>query len=198
MSTKPYQPLWFRILHGITLILIIGALVTGFWVYNTYDGRFGRLYLPKPVDVQDIHGKIAIAVLLLFPFFAVYSFHAGQRRLVQPDSVSSLAKVGKPIWWVSLQRIMNTIMLIAATFSIISGRQMQEEWLPKGELYHLWYSLHLIAWAVLFACLALHILMNAKVGGLPLLSSIIDGRIRAEDSPKLWPQRLSNWFKNRG
>jgi cytochrome b561 len=197
MSTKPYQPIFFRILHSITGLLLIGAILTGFWVYNTYDGRFGSLPLPKPIDVQDIHGKVAVAVLLLFPIFAVYSFHAGQRRLIQPDSLPNLAKIGKPMWWVSLQRLMNTLMLLAATFSIISGRQMQEEWLPKGEIDRLWYYLHLSAWAVLVVCLALHLLMNAKVGGLPLLQSVIDTRIRAEDSPKLWKERFSNWVKNR-
>lgn len=196
MSAKPYQPLLFRVLHGISAILLLAALVTGFWVYNTFDGRFGTLPLPKPVNVQDIHGTIALTALILFPVFAIYSFHAGQRKLIQPDSFPNLGRIGQPVWWVSLQRIINTLMLIAATFSLISGRKMLEEWLPKGETYHLWYSLHLIGWAVLVVCLALHVLMSAKVGGLPLLLSIVDGRIREEDSPKLWKQRLSNWFKN--
>jgi hypothetical protein len=50
---------------------------------------------------------------------ALYSFHAGRRRLVQADSVAQLAEVGKPIWWYSLHRIVNTLLLLAATFALV-------------------------------------------------------------------------------
>jgi hypothetical protein len=34
--------------------------------------------------------------------------------------------------------------------------------------------------------IAIHLLMGAKVGGLPLLLSIYNWKIRSEDAPKFW------------
>lgn len=115
---------------------------------------------------------------------------------MQKDSLPNLAQVGKPIWWVSLQRIANTLMLIAALLAVLSGRMMQEGWLPTGELNHSWYYLHLIAWVIIVCCLAIHVLMSAKVGGVPLLLSIFSAQIRPEDNPKKWSKRLQNWLSN--
>lgn len=192
--SKPYQPLLFRLLHGGSALLALSALLTGFWVYNTYDGRWGKIWLPTIPDIQGIHGTFGLFFLLLIPAFAVYSFHPGQKRLIRSDSFARLAQVGRPIWWVSLQRICNTAMLLAATLSVISGRMMKEEWLPAGEIDRFWYYLHLSGWLVMLVCLALHLLMNAKVGGVPLLLSIVDLRVRPEDSPKHWPSKIKNWF----
>jgi len=41
--SAPYQPLLLRLFHNAHALLVLGALITGFWVYNTYDGRFGTL-----------------------------------------------------------------------------------------------------------------------------------------------------------
>ena len=46
-SSPPYQPLLLRILHGLTGLCAIAALVTAFWTYNTYDGRWGTIPLPE-------------------------------------------------------------------------------------------------------------------------------------------------------
>jgi len=187
---RPYQPFLLRLLHGAIAILAILALITGFWVYNTYDRRWGGLPLPKLADIQGIHGTIALTFLILLPIFAVYCFHIGDRRLVQSQSIQQLGQqlgeVGKPIWWVSLQRLTNTFMLIAATLAVITGRMMQEIWLPTGELNHIWYIGHLISWIIMAIGIALHLLMSAKVGGLPLLLSIYHWRIRESDLPKNW------------
>jgi hypothetical protein len=191
----PYQPLVFRLLHGISALLAIAAIITGFWVYSTYDGRWGRIPLPRIPDIIGIHGTIALTFLIVIPTFAIYSFHAGQKRLIQPDSFTQLQQVGKPIWWYSLQRITNTLMLLAATFSVITGRMMKEEWLPQGELNHIWYFLHLTAWVVIICCLAIHLLMSAKVGGLPLLLSVLDTKFNPEDSPKHWLDRVRTWLR---
>ena len=129
----PYQPLIFRILHGVTGILVIGAIISGFLVYNTFDKRFGYIPIPKINPIQDIHGTFGVFFLILLPFFAVYSFHAGKKRLLQADSIQKLTQFGKPIWWVSVQRLVNTKMLFAAVLAVISGRMMKEEWLPTGE-----------------------------------------------------------------
>jgi hypothetical protein len=192
----PYQPLLLRMLHGVSGILAIAAIITGFIVYNTYDGRFGKIPFPKLGDIQGIHGTFALFFLILLPAFALYSFHAGKQRLIQQNSWEQLSQVGKPIWWVSLQRLANTLMLFAAVFSVISGRMMKEEWLPAGETHHIWYSLHLTAWAVIVCCLAIHLLMSTKVGGAPLLLSMFSWQVRPEDSPSNWVIRYRAWWSN--
>ncbi|BAY79449.1 hypothetical protein NIES25_59340 (plasmid) [Nostoc linckia NIES-25] len=192
--SAPYQPLLLRILHGASGILVIAAIITGFLVYNTYDRRFGSITFPQLPDIQGIHGTFALCFLLVLPAFALYSFHAGQKRLVQSDSLQQLSQVGKPIWWVSLQRLANTLMLIAAILAVNSGRMMKEEWLPRGEVYHIWYSLHLSAWVVMVCCVAIHVLMSTKVGGAPLLLSMFSWKFRPEDSPVLWSSRFRGWL----
>lgn len=194
--SAPYQPLLLRILHGISGILVIAAIITGFLVYNTFDKRFGKIPIPKIDPIQDIHGTIAVFFLVLLPVFALYSFHAGKNRLLQSDSIQNLAQVGKPIWWVSLQRLANTMMIIASVLAVISGRMMKEEWLPRGELNHIWYYFHLIAWLMIVCCLAIHVLMSAKVGGAPLLLSMLSWKFRPEDSPRNWFIRLRAWLSN--
>jgi cytochrome b subunit of formate dehydrogenase len=194
----PYQPLIFRILHGVTGILVIGAIISGFLVYNTFDKRFGYIPIPKINPIQDIHGTFGVFFLILLPFFAVYSFHAGKKRLLQPDSIQKLTQFGKPIWWVSLQRLVNTKMLFAAVLAVISGRMMKEEWLPTGEFNHIWYYVHLIAWLIMICFLAIHVLMSAKVGGVPLLLSMLSWQLRDVDSLVNWYSRLVVWLRNFG
>ena len=73
---------------------------------------------------------------------------------------------------------------------------MKEEWLPLGELDHVWYYAHLMAWVIIIFCLAIHVLMSAKVGGAPLLLSILSWKFRPEDSPGKWYSRLCVWLGN--
>lgn len=184
--TAPYQPVLLRLLHSAIALLVFGSLITGFMVYDRYDKRFGTLNLPIIRDTQGIHGTIALAFLCLLPLFAIYCFHIGDRRLIQKESLKQLQEVGKPIWWISLQRFANSLLLLSATFAVITGRMMQEEWLPTGEFNHVWYIGHLIAWLLMIVSIAIHLLMSAKVGGLPLLLSIYNWKIRPEDMPKFW------------
>jgi hypothetical protein len=128
--------------------------------------------------------------------FSLYSFHGGKIRLLQADSLQKISQpnqFNQPIWWLSLQRLANTFMLIAAVLAVTSGRMMKEEWLPLGELDHIWYYCHLTAWLILICSLAIHLLMSAKVGGAPLLLSMISWQVRTQDSPKHWLNRLRNW-----
>lgn len=189
-QSSPYQPALLRILHGTAAVLIVLALVSGFWVYNTYDKRWGSIALPTLGDIQGIHGTIALTFLLLFPIFALYSFHIGYRRLVQASAFGQLTRFGNPVWWVTIQRLTNTLMLLAATFSVITGRMMKEEWLPAGEINRRWYLAHLTAWSCLFISLALHLLLGAKVGGVPLLASMFNWKMRNEDTPRSWLQGI--------
>ena len=140
--SKPYQPLLLRILHGLTGLFLIAAILTALWTYDTYDGRWLDLPLPIYLDIEGVHGTFGLYTLLIFPAFVVYAFHWGRRRLVQPDSLNSLALTRKPIWWYTLSRFSNTLALVALTFALFSGKMMDKTWLPKGELDHAWcYSL---------------------------------------------------------
>jgi Prokaryotic cytochrome b561 len=190
VQSHPYQPALLRILHSVAALLTVLALLSGFWVYNTYDKRWGGLALPTLGDIQGIHGTIALTFLLFLPVFALYSFHLGYRRLVQEQSLSQLNQLGKPVWWMSVQRFANTLMLLAPTFAVVTGRMMKEEWLPAGEIHRPWYLAHLAAWVCVFISLALHLLMGAKVGGVPLLGSMFTWKMRDEDKPRFWFQGI--------
>ncbi|MBD2184675.1 cytochrome b/b6 domain-containing protein [Planktothrix sp. FACHB-1355] len=195
-QSKPYQPLLFRLLHNITSFIVIGAAITGFLVYDSWDGRFGRLGITlKNRELIDIHGTFGFFFLPILILFAIYSIRAGSQRLVQPDSLKNLTKVGKPIWWYSLQRLANTMMLVAGIFALVSGKFQDENWLPKGEMSHVWYYVHLIAWCVVVAAIAIHVLMSVKVGGAPLILSMFDLKIRPEDSPSHWPEKVKAWLR---
>ena len=194
--SRPYQPLLLRILHGLTGSMAIAAIVTAFWTYNTYDGRWGRIPLPKFTEIEGVHGTFGLWTLLILPFFIVYAFNRGQRRLIQSDSINKLTQVGKPIWWYSLHRLVNTFSILALTFAVFSGKMMSEKWLPQGELGHFWYYAHLISWLILVIAIALHLLMSIKVGGTALILSMIDRQFRSQDSPNLWPKHWSRLYKN--
>ncbi len=194
--SQPYQPLLLRILHGLTGLFLIAAIMTAFWTYDTFDGRWGRIPLPRYTEIESLHGTFGLYTLLIFPIFVVYAFHRGQKRLLQLDSLAKLTEVGRPIWWYTLNRITNTVTILALTFALFSGKMMNEKWLPKGELNHTWYYAHLIAWVVMVICIALHLLINAKVGGLPLLLSMLNWRFRAKDSPALWSTHIAAWWSS--
>ena len=187
---RPYQPLLLRLLHGLSAVLVLLAIISGFWVYNTYDKRWGSLPLPNLNDIQGIHGTIALTFFLFLPVFALYSFHLGSHRLLQTPALSQFQQVGKPIWWVSLHRLGNTIMLISATLAVITGRMMKEEWLLAGEMNHLAYLGHLLAWLGIVISLALHLLLGVKVGGIPLLTSMFALDRREEDQLRFWRRGL--------
>ncbi len=195
-KSRPYQPLPLRILHGGIASLIILALITGVLIYNVYDGRIGKLPILEVPRIMGIHKLFGRLFLFGMPLFALYSFHVGQRRLIQADSLKKLKEVGRPIWWYTLHRIVNTLLLLASTFALVSGRQMDEGWMKTGDLTQVWYTLHLISWLVMFLGLAAHLLMVAKVGGMPLILSIIDFKYRPSDSPAIWTKRIKSWISN--
>lgn len=172
----------------------MAALLTAFWTYDTYDGRWGRIPLPTYKDIEGIHGTFGLWTLLIFPALVIYAFHRGQRRLIQPDSLRRLAQVDTPIWWYTINRFTNTLTLLTLTFALFSGKMMDETWLPKGELNHFWYYAHLLAWVMMVGAIALHLLMNAKVGGTPLLLSMLTWHFRDKDSPSHWSRHLSEWW----
>ncbi|WP_096622795.1 cytochrome b/b6 domain-containing protein [Calothrix sp. NIES-3974] len=196
-QTKPYQPLIFRLLHGVNAILIIFAAITGFLVYDSWDGRFGGLGITRANrELIDYHGTFGFLIFFVaLPLFLIYCIKAGRSRLIQGDTLKNWQQIGKPIWWLGLQRITNTLMLISALFAAISGKFMDENWLPLGDLTQIPYYIHLLAWLTLVITLALHILMSAKVGGSLLLLSMFDLKYRPQDSPKYWKDKLVSLFR---
>ena len=196
--THPYQPFLLRLLHGLTGLFLVLAVLTAFWTYNVYDGRWGTLPLPTYKEVEGVHGTFGLYTLLIFPSFIVYAFRRGQKRLAPPDTLKQLThKLGTPGWWYTLSRLTNTLTLVALTFAVFSGKMMDETWLPKGELDHFWYYGHLISWVVIVVAIAIHLLMNAKVGGTPFLLSMLTWKFRAQDSPRLWKNHIIAWWSNR-
>lgn len=194
--SQPYQPLLFRILHGLIGLFVLCAIGTAFWTYDTYDGRWGRIPLPRFEAIESIHGTFGLYVLLLFPLFALYAFHRGQQRLIQQVSLQKLIQVGKPIWWYTLHRLTNTIVILALTFALFSGKMMDEKWLPNGELNHTWYYIHLISWVTMVLCVALHLLMVVRVGGRSLLTSMLNWQYRERDRPTLWLGHFLSWWND--
>lgn len=193
-QSQPYQPLFLRLSHALNAFLVLGALVTGFLVYDSYDRRFGGLGLTQENrNLIDIHGTFGFFLLFVYIIFAVYSLIAERKRLIQGNTLQTLTQINKPVWWYTLLRLSNTLALIAAAFSVISGKFQQENWLPNGEFNHLWYFVHLIAWVIILFSILLHVLMVVKVGGFPLIVSMFNTNYRPQDHPKLWLNNIQNW-----
>lgn len=186
---SPYQPILLRLLHGSLALLTLAAWITGFWVYNIFDRRWGALPLPTIPGMMGIHGTIALTLLLGLPALVLYSFHLGDRRLLQADSLAQLRSGKSPQRWIAGQRLMNTLMLLAIVGTVITGRMMKEAWLPNGEVNRPWYLAHLAAWGMMGIAIALHLLFSVKVGGLPLVRSMLSWAIRPGDGPAQWLQR---------
>ena len=183
---SPYQPVLLRLLHNAIGLLVFSALITGYIIYDRFDKRWGSLNLPTFRDPQGLHGTIALTFWILLPIFALYCFHIGYRHLVQKESLTQLKNIDKPIWWISLHRLTNTLTLVSATLAMVTGRMMKEQWLPNQELDHAWYYGHLLSWVLMIVSIAFHLLMSAKIGGLPLLLSMYQWQVRAKDIPKSW------------
>ena len=194
--SQPYQSLLLRILHSIIGLFTIAAMITAYWLYDFYDGRWGKIDLPQITQIKDFHGVSGSLTSLIFPLFFIYAFHQGQQKLIQSNSINKLNLVGRPIWWYTLHRFVNTLNILILAIALLSGRMMQENWLPEGELNHTWYYIHLASWLFLLICLSLHTLISVKVGGLPLISSMIHWRFRSKDHPKLWLINLSQSLSN--
>jgi len=193
-QTLPYQPLLLRLLHGVTALVTIGALITAYWTYDTFDRRWGY-FLPKFNDIEGIHGTFGVFTLLALPLLLLYACHRGARRLIQPDTIAQLRHLNQPIGRYSLHRLTNTLSLIALTFAVFSGKMMDETWLPKGELTHWWYYAHLVSWVILLLGIAIHTLMAVRVGGLALLQSIWQWQYRPTDHPDRWLEQTRRWWQ---
>lgn len=195
-ASQPYQPFLFRLLHGLNSLLVCGCIITGYLVYESYDRRFGTLWLiPEDSNLIDIHGTWGFFLFFTALAFTYYSLRQGKKRLIQPDTLAQLKRTPQPIWWYTLHRLTNTIALLALALAVISGKFQDENWLRVGETHHLWYNVHLVAWGIMIVAIALHVLMAARVGGFPLLLSMANSQIRPSDHPRLWWDNFRNWLK---
>jgi hypothetical protein len=194
MARQPYQTLIFRGLHASQGLLAAAGMITGYWIYNTWDQRFGHIPFPNATEaIVELHEEIGGIFVSLCPLFMGYSLFAGRRRLVQAKSLQQLGKVGHPIWWYSLHRVVNTGLLIMGLLVIVSGDALSDDVLEQGALTDLAYTLHLIAWAGMVLLTVAHGGLSLKVGGVPLVLSVVNVRVRASDRPSRWPQRFVTW-----
>lgn len=66
---QPYQPLFLRVSHALNAFLVLGAFITGFLVYDSYDRRFGGLGLTEEKrSLIDIHGTFGFFYCLFILF----------------------------------------------------------------------------------------------------------------------------------
>lgn len=197
MRSIPYQPFLLRLLHGLNAILVLAAFISGFLVYDSWDGRWGGLSLSEANrNLIDIHGTFGFLLFFILIGFAIYSLRVGQHRLVAKNSLAKLRNLGKPSGWVALHRIANTVILLAAGLAVVTGKFQDENWLPQGQMNQPAYFLHLTAWILMGFAIAFHLLLSAKVGGIPLWRSMIQPGYRSPESPKLWPQKIRNWLRH--
>jgi len=173
---RPYQPSLLRLLHGATALLVPLAWLTGFVVYSTYDGRFGRLPFTLAGEWIDIHGTVGVLLWPLALLLALYAITAGRLRLRQPA---------------------NALALLALILAVGSGKLMQEDWLRDGKLHHLVYSVHLLAWLLIALAVFLHVVAVLRVGGLPLARSMASVQLRPGDLPGDWFDQIRRSFKVR-
>jgi hypothetical protein len=198
MSAKaPYQPSLLRLLHGLSGLALLVATTTGYWIYDQFDGRWGRIGLPHLDSIMDWHHDIAGKAILLFLLFGLYSLTLGRHRLIQLASLPHLTQINTPRWWQALHRLVNTTLLGAIVLAVLSGREMQGEWLFTDQLDQLPYLVHLAAWATICLGFILHLLMNLKIGGIPMLLSIFSLRLFPHDTPKHWFRQIQTIWKRR-
>ena len=153
-------PALLRGLHGLTAALLPLAWLSGLVVYSLHDGRWGGLppWLQGALngaDWIDIHGSIGVALWPVALLFVGYALTAGRWRL---------------------RRAANALPLLALVLAVGSGKLMQEDWLRDGQLHHLAYSLHLLAWLLIALAVPLHLLALWRRGGPALLGSMLRWR----------------------
>jgi hypothetical protein len=172
--TRPYQPSLLRLLHGTTALLVGLSWLSGLLVYSLFDGRWGRLPWRLPGDWIDLHGTVGVALLPLALLFAAYAFSLGRRQLGKPS---------------------NAVALAALTLAIGTGKLMQEDWLREGQLHHLAYSLHLMAWLGMALAVLSHLAGVKALGGWPIARSMFSLKTRKGDLPRDWPVQLRRFLQ---
>ncbi|MGD1907307.1 MAG: cytochrome b/b6 domain-containing protein [Leptolyngbyaceae cyanobacterium] len=168
MARQPYQTLIFRCLHASQGLLAAAGMITGYWIYNTWDQRFSHIPFPRATEaIVELHEEIGGLFVSLCILFIGYSLFAGRRRLVQAKSLQQLGKISHPIGWYSLHRFVNTGLLVMGLLIIVSGDALSDDVLEQGALTDLAYTLHLVAWAGMVLLTVAHVGLSLKVGDMP-------------------------------
>ena len=175
-QAKPYQPSLLRLLHGAMAVLVPLAWLSGLLVYSQFDGRWGRLPWQPVGDWIDLHGTVAVALWPLALVFGLYALTLGRARL---------------------NKAANAASLLALVLAVGSGKLMQEDWLSDGQLDHLVYSVHLLAWLLLALAVLWHVGGVLRRGGSPLAQSMFALNVHSNDRPQHWPAQLGRWLHRR-
>lgn len=192
-----YQPSLLRLLHGVSALLILGSAVSGYWIYEQFDQRWGSLKLPPINNVMDLHHMIGEVMFLVLLLFVLYSLTLGRSRLVNFLRLKQFTQPRHLAWWMNLQRLCNTFILMAVIIAALSGKRMEGSWLANGELNQLPYLVHLGAWIAIGVGFILHLLINFKIGGVSLCLSIFSLHLRPSDTPKNWPGQIATFLRRR-
>ena len=171
---RPYQPSLLRLLHSAMALLVPLAWLSGLIVYSRYDGSWGRLIWQPAGNWIDIHGSIGVLLWPLALLFGLYALSLGRARLKQPANATALG---------------------ALALAVGSGKLMQEDWLRQGELQHLVYHIHLLAWLLIALALLWHLVGVLRRGGPALATSMFHISVQRHDQPKHWPEQLNRWFR---
>lgn len=173
---SPYQPSLLRLLHGSMVVLVPLAWLSGLLVYWRFDGRWGRLPWMPDGNWIDLHGSVGVALWPLALLFGAYALTLGRARL---------------------NRAANAVVLLALALAVGSGKLMDEDWLREGQLDHIVYSVHLLAWLLMAVAVLWHLVGVLRRGGFPLAQSMLAWRLRSDDRPQHWPSQWSRWLQRR-
>jgi hypothetical protein len=177
------------------MLLGVAAWLTGFAVYNQFDGRFGRLSVWQLPDSIDLHGTLALGTLVIFSLLALYSLTLGRYRLFNTAALEALRRSSSRQQQLSWLHLSNTLALFGGVLAVLSGRMMQEDWLEKGQLSQFWYSAHLLSWVLLGLVIIGHVLSVWMVGGWPLIRAMFSAKVQRGDRPSQWWQQIRNHWR---
>jgi hypothetical protein len=155
-------------------LLVPLAWLSGLIVYANHDGRWARLGWQVPGDWIDIHGTLGVLLWPLALLFGLYSLSLGRFRLNQAA---------------------NAAALLALALAVGSGKLMNEDWLRSGQLDHVVYSVHLLAWLLIAAAVLWHAAAVVRRGGTALASSMFNLQLRSNDQPRHWPAQVRGWLR---
>jgi len=174
--TQPYQPSLLRLLHAGVALLVPLAWLSGFALLLHHERRRFDLPWQLPGDWVDIHGSVGALLWPIALLFGLYALTLGRARLRQAANATALVVLG---------------------LAVATGKLMDEDWLRDGELHHLVYKLHVLAWALLALAVIWHTAAALARGGIPLVRSMMALTVRQTDGPRHWPEQLLRFWQKR-